>query len=244
MVGKQTGRIARGMMGAALAALACAVPASAQLGGAAASPPDAQKQCPAKPSIEGDYNNRDKPLALPEAWSAFASSSMNWIAVATELGTVHCVDTTWFIASEKYDQFDERLLGIAWQGYEAWGYVLIDTAGVGSSMEIGTRPVFSPSNSLFAVVQWTETGWGGFEGFAVWRNYPGGISPVRVETNVPFLADWRIDRWEGEDCLHLSAIPHERVTDWDDLSKYERDRYVAGAAGGWALTPGDTCPSY
>ncbi len=241
MVGKQTGRIARAIMGAALAALACAAPASAQ---SSDSPTDAQKQCPTEPILEGGYTVRKAPLKLPSEWSKSASASRNWIAVKTRMDAVLCIETSWFDVADNFERFDDRFLGFDWQGYEAWGYMLIDTAGTGQSMEVGIKPNFSPSNSRFALMQHSETAWGGFEGFAVWRIYSAGWTPERVETNTPFLADWRIDRWEGDDCLHLSAIPHERVTDWDDLSKYKRDRFVAGAAGGWALTPGDTCPSY
>ncbi len=241
MVGKQTGRIARGIALGALSSLSLLAPAAVHADELYV--PDAEVRCPSKSVLGDHHTSRKQPLVLPKDWTYIASSSMNWIAVMTQMQAVHCVETAWFEVADNYQRFDNRFLGFSWRGYEAGGYILIDSVGTGQSMDIGTKPSFSPDKTFFAVVQFSEAGWGGFEGFAVWRIYPGGITPMRVETTIPNLADWRIDRWEGEDCLHLSAIPHDRITDWNDLSQYRRDSYVAAPAGGWALTPGDICPT-
>lgn len=220
--------------------LACgiAAPANAQT---ETLPPDANKACPNRPVLDDATLERDTELALPPEWAGFADMSMHWLAVRTQLGSVHCVETTWAINADAFEKLDDRFLGYEWNGYEAGGYTLIDTAGTGSSTDTGARPVFSPTSGHFAAVQFSDAGWGGLEGFAVWRTFTSGMSPVHVDTNLPTMADWRIDKWENEGCLHLSAVPNDRVVDWRKLAEYPRDRYVSRARDGWKLRAGDSC---
>ncbi len=244
MVGQETIRTARRVSLASAFGLAAtlAAPAFAQSEQSAA--PDANTDCPALSIGEDTLRSRTDPLPLPDDWKGFAGSSMNWIAVRTELGTVHCVKTAWFDATKDYERLTDRFLGFDWGGYEAWGYMLIDTSEAGQSMDVGAKPMFSPNGFRFATVQFSDAGWGGFEGFAVWRVYEGGMTPEHVDTRLPYMADWRLDGWEGDDCIRLSAIPHDRIEDWEKLSEYARDSYVSGSATGWKLTPGSTCPTY
>lgn len=240
MVGQETSGIARTMSRIALSlTLACAIaaPAMAQTD----TPPDADQHCPNRPVLDGATPERDAELALPSEWTGFADMSMHWLAVRSQLGSVHCVETTWAIVADKYERLDDRFLGFDWSGYEIGGYMLIDTAGTGSSMDTGAKPIFSPNRSYFAAVQFSDAGWGGLEGFAVWHTFTSGMTPVHVDTNLRPMADWRIDKWEDEGCLHLSGVPYERVEDWRKLAEYERDRYVSRLRDGWKLRAGESC---
>lgn len=238
MVGQETIRIARVLGFAAACGITSGVSAQD-----AKTAPNAEQHCPAKPAQDESLRSREKPLELPGEWKAFAGSAKDWIAVRTQLGSVHCIDTTWQDQADGFEKLSDRFLGYAWGGYEAWGYMLIDTAHTGTSMDVGAKPIFSPSGYRFAALQVSEAGWGGFEGFAIWRTYEGGIVPEHVDTQLYGSADWKFDRWEGDDCVHLSAIPYERITDWEKLSEYPRDTYIASSRSGWKLTPGTACPT-
>jgi hypothetical protein len=201
--------------------------------------------CEALPADQEAIKQRDEPLALPADWRAFAHSSVDWLAIATKAGTTHCVAIAWYDEAAEFERFGDRFAGFAWSGLEAWGYVLVDREWTGSELDTGTRPAFSPGGRRIAAVQWSDSGWGGFEGFGVWDIHVRDLRPAHIDTALPGLQDWRIDGWEDEDCLHLSAVPYERIEgDWERLATAERDRYVAGAPTGWRLTPGETCPVY
>ncbi len=239
MVGKATCRIAGAMIAIATASVALALPASAQ--DTPQARPDASAACPDRPTLEGAVPERDTALTLPAEWEDFANMSMHWLAVRTQLGTVLCIETTWAIDVANFEKFDDRFVGFDWSGYEVGGYMLIDTAGTGSVTDTGAKPLFSPDKGHFAAVQFSDAGWGGLEGFAVWRTYSGGMAPMHVDTFLPTMADWRIDKWENEGCIHLSGVPYERVKDWRKMEQYERDRYVSRSREGWKLSSSAEC---
>jgi len=110
-------------------------------------------------------NSRTEAPELPADWSEIARASRNWLAVSTEAGSTYCSNIGWHDSYKEFDRFADRFLGLAWSGYEAWGYLLIDTTGTGNEIDTGAKPVFSPGGYHFATVQWSEAGWGGFEGF-------------------------------------------------------------------------------
>ena len=242
MVEQEAHRTARGLtaFGFIALALAAALPAMAH--------PDKAPStgyCDALPVDPETISPEQNPLALPDDWKDFAKLTDHWIAVKTRSDTTHCVSVDWILAGEDYERFDDRFAGFEWTGYEAWGYILIDTAGTGRDIDTGARPVFSPHGYSFATIQFSDAGWGGFEGFAIWRIAPKTIEPIHVTTDLPSLTDWRIDRWEDEDCLHLSAVPWDRIDgNWDNLPRLARDHYVAAAAKGWEIMPGEACPTY
>ncbi|MCR2834943.1 hypothetical protein [Parerythrobacter lacustris] len=237
MVGAKTRRIAGGLTIAI--AGAAAIPASAH-------PDNAPSiaYCDAllnEPDVEVQ---RAEAFAIPPDWADKAANSQNWLAIATQSGTTLCVDLGWYYSGENFERISDRFFGFDWSGYEAWGYVLIDPAGTGTEIDTGARPVFSPGGRRFSTIQWSEAGWGGFEGFAVYDIYPHSVAPVHIDTALPSLADWRIDRWDDEDCLHLSAVPFERIGyDYEQLKGARRDHYVASGIDGWKITRGDTCPA-
>ena len=244
MVGKPQGAIAGAMIAAAITVIAASLASAVAAQDNSQVAPDAKRACPANPIMEDALRSRTQPLALPTDWSGFADMSMNWLAVRTRMDAVHCVETAWFDQVDGYDQLGDRFLGLAWQGYEAWGYMLIDTAGTGTGMDVGAKPALSPSGEKFATLHLSDAGWGGFEGFAVWRTSPGGMTPLHVDTHLPYMVDWRIDRWEGDDCLHISAVPQDRIANWEDLPTTARDAYVSCAATAWDIAPGSLCPTY
>ena len=239
MVGQKTIRIAWKVV-AASTVLSIAAPALAH-----PDPAPSLAYCAAIPQQELDFEwDGEKSFALPEGWSEFAATSDNWMAVATRAGTTECVDLNWMFEGKDFEVLKDRFIGFNWIGYEAFGYTLIDRAGTGTVLDTGTRPTFSPEGFRMAALQSSESGYGGLEGFGIWHIYETGLKPIYLSSTMPFMADWRIDRWEGDDCLHISAIPFDRIEDWEDLSQYERDSYVSGAATGWKLTAGNTCPAY
>lgn len=204
--------------------------------------------CNALPKQEFDLEfERVRPVALPKNWRAFASATHDRLAIRTIYGLTECIDLAWIGELSNFETFrNDRFAGFNWVGYEAYGYTLIDRAGTGTVIETGERPVFSPEGYMLAAIEASEAAYGGLNGFAVWSIYEGGLSPMYLTKNLPLtLTDWRIDRWEGEDCLHISAIPYSRIGDnWDNLQSVRRDRYVAGSASGWEIRPGNTCPTY
>lgn len=184
-------------------------------------------------------------IEIPQSWRGRAVQTGEWLAVANARGGTLCAYLGWMTAVEPAEALTERLLGVPWEGYEAWGYLLVDTAGTGSAIDVGARPSLSPGRQRMAVVQWSDAGWGGFEGFAVYDLRWGDLSPVHVDTSLPEHADFRIDEWVDEDCVRLSAVPWARIDgDYARLAEAERDSFVAGYHGGWRLTPGSECPVF
>lgn len=240
MVGQETIRTAWKLI-AASAALGATTPALAH-----PDPAPSLPYCEAIPQQELDFEwDREKSFVLPQGWSDIAATSDKWMAVATKARTTECVDLNWMFEGNDYEILKDRFVGFNWVGYEAFGYTLVDRAGTGTVIDTGVKPSFSPNGFRMAALQASESGYGGLEGLGVWYIYETGLKPIYLTSSVPqFMADWRIDRWEGDDCLHISGIPFDRVEDWEDLSQYERDSFVSGAATGWALTPGATCPAY
>ena len=240
MVGQETIRIAGAIIGAS-GAIGIAAPAFAH--------PDQAPSlayCAAIPQQDLDFEwDGEKSFELPQDWSSFAAVSDTWMAVATKAGTTECVDLNWMFEGKDFEVHKDRFVGFNWIGYEAFGYMLVDRAGTGMVLDTGERPSFSPNGYRMAALQSSESGYGGLEGFGVWYVYESGLKPIYLTSRVPdSMADWRIDRWEGDACLHISAIPFSRIDDWEDLFKYDRDSFVSGDANGWALTSGSKCPSY
>lgn len=188
--------------------------------------------------------DRVDPIPLPADWEGIATSSRNWIAIWTEHSRTYCVETAWMFEATNLERFGERFLGFNWDGHEAFGYVLIDRARQGREIDTGSRPLFSPDGSKFATLQRSDANYRGFEGFAIWQIYGGALEPYIVNAGPPLypMYDWRVDRWEGERCLHISAVPYERFDgDWESLPSQPRDRYVSSASNDWRILEGVKC---
>ncbi len=187
---------------------------------------------------------RVDPVALPADWEGFATSSRNWIAIWTEHSRTYCVETAWMFEATNFERFGERFLGFDWIGLEAFGYVLIDRARQGREIDAGSRPLFSPDGSKFATLQRSDANYGGFEGFAIWQTHGNRLEPYIVNAGPPLypMYDWRIDRWEGEHCLHISAVPYDRFEGkWEILPGVPRDHYVSSASNDWRILDGVEC---
>ena len=190
------------------------------------------------------FKSREDAVTLPQDWAGFATAGRDWIAISTQARGTLCIDIAWYDSTDSFDRFNDRFIGFEWSALEAWGYVLIDRTGTGSSIDTGVKPVFSPDGQYFAMVQLSDAGWGGLEGFAVYSVNDVGIEPVHVDKAIPRLADWRIDGWEGADgerCLRLSGVNYARVEDGDPVRETERQWYVARSNTGWKLEPGRDC---
>lgn len=187
---------------------------------------------------------RRKPITLPANWVAVATSSPNWIAVWTEYSRTYCVETTAMRKVTNLERFGERFLGFKWENLEGSGYVLIDRARQGDMIDTGSKPHFSPDGSKFASLHRADTGKDGFDGFAIWQTLGNALEPLIVNAGPPLLPryDWRIDRWEGEHCLHISSVASEwNGGDKAAIPNLPRFRFVASASNGWEINVGIKC---
>jgi hypothetical protein len=215
-------------------------------GTAHAAAPDL-KTCPRPESPDGGERSRTDPLPVPAALRDVVKASLYHYAVATLGGGTICVDTSWIETAEEIALSDDkRFFSFGWLGYESYGHKLVDRAGRGQVLETGVDVAFSPSRALLAAVDQTESEFGSLSGLAVWRAGPAGVTEVASLEDIPRAHRWRIDRWAGETCIQLSAIPFDKLpedpADWD---KAPRDRYAATAGKrGWSLgRPGSRCPA-
>ena len=96
-------------------------------------------------------------------------------------------------------------------------------------------------------MEYSESGFGSLNGFAVWRVAPTGLSQIAMLEVPQGMAEWRLDGWTGENCVRLSAIPHSRMPEnYADVPKTRRDRFVARpGTRSWAITraPQGRCPA-
>jgi len=218
------------------AALAlAATPLTAQ-----AAPPDLST-CEPPVSPNGGERTRTTPLPVPKALRPVLKSSLFHYAIATRPPGTICIDTSWKDTAENIALSpDGRFLAFDWMGYETAGHIVVDRTGKGQIIETGVAPVFSPSRALFASVEISESGFGALNAFAVWRVLPVGVRQVgQIDEAMPAMADWRIDRWSGESCIQLSALPLDAAPD----SRIARTRFAARPKGrGWAVARG-ACPS-
>lgn len=213
----------------------------------AAGPPDA-RSCPRPTVPDAGERERTKPLTVPPVLRPIMGSSLYHYAVSTLGGARICVDVSWVNSAERHTLSpDRRFVTFSWLGYETYGHKLIDRSGAGQVVEVGAMPVFSPSRRLFAAIDQTESEYGSLSGLAIWRVRPVGVAEVARLEDLPRMYGWRIDGWSGEDCMNLSAVPHERMNGGDeDVTKLRRDRFIARPRGGtWRVVPAagaNRCP--
>jgi hypothetical protein len=199
---------------------------------------------PYRSNGEDIASERASPIALPADWAAVATSSRNWIAIWTEFSRTYCVETTGMREVTHFERFGDRFLGFKWASLEGSGYVLIDRARQGHMIDTGSKPHFSPDGSKFASLHRADTGLDGFDGFAIWQTYGNALEPLIVNAGPPLYPryDWRIDRWEGEDCLHISSVSSEwNGGDKAAIPALPRYRFVATASTDWEIIEGIKC---
>jgi hypothetical protein len=220
-----------------------ATPAATPAPAPAASPP-AQvttpdlAACAAMPPVEGTEVERKGPLPVPAAITALVAADRTHLAVSTLAGGTTCIDTSWMEDAQAMALSpDRRFLSFEWLGYETGGFVLVDRSGKGQSVETGARPVPSPSGRRLAAVEYSESGFGTLNGFALWEVRPQGLREAARLGFPEGLTEWRLDGWQGEDCLRLSAIRFENLPQDDaEEGKGKRDAWAVRRTGaGWAL---------
>jgi hypothetical protein len=208
-----------------------------------AKPPPAEPNLAACPRVardQGGAREHNRPLPVPTALRGLLRADLNHYAVATLAGSTLCVDTSFMEGVDRLALSpDARFLSFAWHGYEAYGHVMVDRTGKGTSIDTGVAPTFSPSHGLLAAVETSEAGFGSLNAFAVWRVDPAGIREIARVDDLPSMSDWRIDRWARETCIVLSALPLDAA----EAGKAARRRYAARPKGsGWIVVRG-ACPS-
>jgi hypothetical protein len=163
-------------------------------------------------------------------------AGMDNFAVVTLAGATVCVDAIWMEAIHDPRLSDDgRFASFDWEGYESYGHVIVDRSGAKQVIDTGLAPVFSPSGKRFAAADLGEAGFGALNAFAVWQIEPAAIRRLAIEQVVPRAFDWYIERWAGDTCVELSAIPWDGYTGEGDAP---RERFRAGEGGGWRIEPG------
>ena len=103
-----------------------------------------------------------------------------------------------------------RFVGFPYEGYEYFGFTLVDRAADGEAalVHTGARPVFSADGRYFASVAMTEAAFGDMEGLSVWEVLPARVARRFYSDALPRGIDWRIDGWPRADCVAVSAIEY------------------------------------
>lgn len=224
------------------AAASAAAPVAATV---AATAPDLAA-CPKRQLLEEGLRERTKPIPVPAALREIMRSDIDNFAFSTFDGSTVCVDASWMEAiREPGISADKRFVSFGWDGYEAFGYAIVDRVGSGQEIDTGVAPVRSPSGKRMAALDYSESGYGALNAFAVWDIAPERLVQIaRIET-LPEMYGWRLDRWRGEACLELSAISWEDFAEQGEQDKAPRQGFVARpVSGGWQVLPtsDDRCP--
>ena len=209
--------------------------------------------CDAAHELDEGAGGNVQPIDVPATIRDIAAASPHELAILTRAGATVCINLSWIYGINDAEWLaDDRLLGFATHGFEAFGYLVIDRQGRGTQTETGDRPVFSPSGMRFAAVQVSDSEWGGLEGFAVWDVTPDGVREVgrdATDWNAPnppvypavFMehpGEWAITRWHGEGCVGLAMTPYVQGPKAPPPAVRP---FHAREADGWKVTPGP-CP--
>ncbi len=225
----------RGWM--ALAALALATVSGFGAGEAQAKKPKLKK-CPVLQPLGPGEMARTDALLVPRDLRKVAVATKERLAVSALDGSTLCIDMR--LRGEVTGMAitpDRRFVSFDWAGYEAAGHIIVDRSGSGQQIDTGGAPSVSPSRNRWASVNQGDAAYAELDGFAVWQVQPVGIRQVAVVSDIPDLADWRIDTWVREDCIDLSGIPFARLTSRPGQPPSGvRDRYMAMPFGsGWRV---------
>jgi hypothetical protein len=200
--------------------------------------------CPAPQPVDPGTRLRTAPVAVPAALRGVMRSDMENFAFSTLGGGTVCVDASWIETLDNARLSAEgRFVSFDWFGYEAFGHVIVDRDGKGTVVDPGVKPLRSPSGKLLAAIDITESGYGPMNAFTVWQIDPASISQLAQIEDVPAATDWKVERWRGESCVELSAIPWEEyAADPEGAYVHEREPFRARDADGWAVEQG-RCPA-
>ena len=218
---------------------------------AAASPEPGTTRAPspdvatcARPApLDDSERLRTEAIPVPAALKGVMRTDMENLAISTLGGGTVCVDASWMEALDNARLSpDGRFAAFDWFGYEAYGHVIVDRDGKGTVVDPGVKPLPSPSGKLLAAIDITESGYGPLNAFTIWQVDPAPISQLAQVETVPPAGDWKIERWVGESCVELSAIPWEAYSDPDGPADPPREPYHARRHSGWTVAPG-RCPA-
>lgn len=194
-----------------------------------------------KPDSGEDLRQREKPLSFPPSMAEIVATDRDRIAVATLGGTTLCIDVRWQDSIEDATlSKDGRFLAWGWDGYESYGYELIDRSGAGQEIDTGGKPVRSPSGKLLASVEWSESAFGSLNGVLVLQVLPQGLKELaRIEDLPGEMADWRLDAWHGEDCFAVSAVRWaDFAEDGEATPETPRQHFAVARKGDrWSVAP-------
>jgi len=196
--------------------------------------------CPARPPLDEGLRERKQSIAVPWALSEVMRADMDNFAISTLGGATLCVDASWMEAIHNPAlSRDGRFASFDWDGYEAFGHVIVDRSGKGLAIDTGVPPVASPSGKLLAAADLGEAGFGALNAFAVWLIEPAGVRQVAKQDDAPSASGWRIETWANETCVELSSVPWESFT---AETSGPREPFRASEDHGWRLEPG-RCPT-
>lgn len=199
--------------------------------------------CPDREPGDEELRLRTEAISVPEALRGVVRSGMENFAVSTLSGGTVCVDASWMETVDNARlSADGRFASFDWHGYEAFGHVIVDRSGKGMAMDTGSAPLASPSGRLLAASDITESSYGPLNAFTVWQIDPEGIRQLAQHENVPAATDWKVERWAGETCVEMTAIPWEAYADPDPAENPPRERFRARRQSGWSVEPG-RCPA-
>lgn len=224
----------------ASSAAASAAPGIAAAPAPAPAPPDLAG-CPDLGPPGDETRSRTVGLAVPAAMAGMLASDLDRYAVRALGGETVCIDTREMGDARDHKlSADGRFLSFHWDGYEGGGHYVVDRSGKGVAFDTGAPPVSSPSKRLIAALEWSESGFGSLNGFAVWQVSPGPMKPVaRIEELPEGMTDWRFDGWRGDACAQISAVLQENASfDEQVTTMPPRERFFAEAGTGtWRIRP-------
>ena len=200
--------------------------------------------CPKREPVEEGLRQRAAAIAVPTPLAGVARADLDNIAVSTTAGATVCVDASWMESiRDAALSPDQRFASFGWDAYEAYGHVVVDRSGAGQAIDTGVVPLRSPAGKRFAAVEYSESGFGSLNAFAVWDIRETGVSEIaKVEDLPPDHSEWRLDRWAGEDCVELSAVAYaDMPEDYRDIAKAPRQRFVARSSGRWQVQASASC---
>ena len=198
--------------------------------------------CPTREPVDPELRPRTEAIPIPATLRETMRSDIDNFAFSTLGGATLCVDASWMDAIDNPAlSADRRFASFDWEAYEAFGHVIVDRSGKGSVLDTGVQPVTSPSGELMAAADLSESGYGALNAFAVWQVEPTGLRQLARREETPPATDWKIEGWAGEDCIDLSAVLWDNLTDPDRSGDPPRDRYRSRRSNDWHLESG-RCP--
>ena len=180
---------------------------------AVAAPAGAQESTPRQDYELITGQPKRAPVIPPEFRVMVVESTPDRLVVRGVSGQPIPVSLDW-IEPETFTTYqDGRYLAFPFNGYESFGYLMVDRRGQGAGavIDLGHAPSFSPDGRFFAAAQMSDAGWGNLEGVALWEVRPDRTIRRLFSDAVPYGHDWRVDGWGRPDCVAISAV----VTGWE-----------------------------